>query len=68
MVAGEFCRAASAAAPLPLARKVNALEERGGWGKLSPLAPALAHPVAERAPTPAIPRKRERGRTVRTEK
>ena len=37
-----------------------ALVERGGWGELSRLAPVFA----EAAPTPTLPRKRERELTV----
>jgi hypothetical protein len=44
--------------PLPLAGEVAALEERGGWGKLSPLEQC----ESRRHPTPTLPGKRERER------
>jgi hypothetical protein len=46
--------------PLPLAGEVDALEERGGWGNASASAGARGE-----TPTPALPRKRERGKSQR---
>ena len=43
--------------PLPLAEEVDALEERGGWGKVYPLDQRFLR----KSPHPALPRKgRER--------
>jgi len=45
--------------PLPLAGKVAPPEERGGWGKLP-----HRFSIYGNAPTPALPRKREKERSA----
>jgi hypothetical protein len=45
--------------PLPLAGEADAPEGRGGWGCFH-----IGIPRVERAPTPTLPRKRERERSA----